>query len=139
MTCLNVFPLDMHSKFIKKPWIIVSNELLGIEVGIPTTSKHSCLEYWGLAQHCCSVLISWLTSFLLTFFTIAISASTFFICVTSSLNFNVSSFISEFISDSSCKTSLIRSGLFKPFNVTSVWTIAIKRFKKHKKCSVNKT
>ena len=43
-------------------------------------------------------------------------------------------------SDSSCKTSLIRSGLSKPFNVASVWTVVIKTFQKtQKKCSVNKT
>ena len=47
--------------------------------------------------------------------------------------FDISSFISEFISDFSCKTSLIRSGLLKPFNVASVWTIAIKTFQKNAK------
>ena len=47
MTCLNVFPLDMNSKFIKKTLeTLASNKLLGIEVGIPTTSEHSRLEHW---------------------------------------------------------------------------------------------
>ena len=44
--------------------------------------------------------------------------------------------LSEFISDSSYKTNLIQSGLFKLFNVASVWTIAKRSFQK---CSVNKT
>ena len=67
-------------------------------------------------------------------FTIATLASTFFICATRSLISDVSSFISEFISHSTCKTRLIRSGLFKPFIVASLWTIAIKTFQKtHKK------
>ena len=139
MTCLNVCLLGMHSKFITSETleILASNESFGIEVGIPTTSKHSRLEYWELAQHCRSVSISWLTfiinSFLLTFFTIATSASTFFICTARSLISDVSSFISEFISNSSCKTSLIRLGLFKPFNIASVWTNAIQTFQKTQK------
>ena len=111
MTCMNVFPHGMHSKFIKILEKLASNESLAIEAGIPTTSKHSRLEYRAFPQLCRSVLISWLTSFLLTFFTITTSTLTFFICATRSLIFDVTSFISEFISDSSCKTNLIRLGL----------------------------
>ena len=44
--------------------------------------------------------------------------------------------LSEFISDSSYKTNFIQSGLFKLFNVASVWTIAKRSFQK---CSVTKT
>ena len=44
--------------------------------------------------------------------------------------------LSEFISDSSYKTNSIQSGLFKLFNVASMWTIPKRSFQK---CSVNKT
>ena len=46
---------------------LASSKSLSIDVGIPTTSKHSRLVYWTLTQYCCFVLISWLTSFSLTF------------------------------------------------------------------------
>ena len=46
----------------------------------------------------------------------------------------------EFIYDSSCNTSLIKSSLIKPFNVASMWAIAKRKFqKKEKKYSTNKT
>ena len=127
------FPLTCTPSLSNTLEILASNELLGIEVSIPTTSKHSSLEYWALAEHCHSVLIRRFTSFSLTSFTTATSASTIFICVTRSLISNVSYFILEFISDSSNKTSLIRSGLFKPFHVASMSTIAMKLFQKTKK------
>ena len=134
MTYLTFFHLSMNSKFIKNLGDISFQWIIGyVEVDIPSTSKHSRIDYWTLVQHCCFVCIRWLTSFSFTFLTIATLASTFFILCYKVFNFYVSSFTSEFISDSSRKISLNRSGLFKPFNVASVWIIAIKAFQKIQK------
>ena len=118
------FPLTWTLSLSKTLEILASNKLLVIEIRIRSTSKNSYLKYCTLAQHCCSVSIILLTSFSFTFLTIATLTPTFFICVTRSLVSDVSSFLSEFISDSNYKINLIKSGLFKPFNVVSVWTIA---------------
>ena len=42
------FPSTFTPSLSKTLEILVSNESLGIEVGIPTTSEHSRLEYWAL-------------------------------------------------------------------------------------------
>ena len=122
------FPSTCTPHLPKTLQILPSNKSLGIETGIPATCKHSRLAYCTLAQHCHFVSVGWLTSFWFTFLNIATPASTFFICVTRSLISDVSTFMSEFISDSSCSTNLIKSGLFKPFNVFSVWKIGKRTF-----------
>ena len=100
------FPSTCTSSLPKTLETLTSNKSLGIEIGIPTTSKHSHLEYCALVQHCHAVSISWLTSFWFIFMTI-ISLDFFQL-------FFLFPLMSEFISDSSCNTSLIKSGLFKP-------------------------
>ena len=48
------------------------------DIGIPITSNVSLLEYWAFSQHWPTVATTLLTNLLLTFVTIATSASNFF-------------------------------------------------------------
>ena len=61
--------------FLKMVSTLSSNSLFCTLSGIPTTSRHSALEYWACAQHCLSISANLLDSYELACFRILFSDS----------------------------------------------------------------
>ena len=75
MTYLNIGSGDLTTNFIKHFQTLDSRSSFGTSRGMPTTSKHSLLEYWVFSQQCLFTSTVSLLRSVLTVLSILISDS----------------------------------------------------------------